>query len=377
MSKILIISRSVNETSLQLAKSLKNQQHEVYFLTSRDEAIHDTFGIHFLTYLKKWSPLEAFKFLPILLGIQPDIIHFLLTDFETSSAEVIMSTLAKVFPRCVITTSFLEIKESLKRKTSLKLMIKESDIVTVPSIEYMGHLRGIHTRSLRQSRGVLPPLLTFNPKPNHYAESNYLDSPLNLTLQNKKYMVIPFTHFFKNESSALKNLKLFSKKNFFIVFYGSWQGYSLAEKKSLEKKIGALGIHQWLVTGPINNSEFICLLKKSEILYLSGLKITSSELAELLVHTIAANATVVMDTQQSSIYSHVWKNKENCWILDLNYSPEAINELFEKEKLRLECNFNDSTTNNFTSNFLDLPINDLNRLYNKALLQKTKLRTQL
>lgn len=373
MAKILIISRHVTETSLQLAKSLKNQQHEIYFFTGRDEPLHETFGIHFLTYFKKWSVFESVKFFPVMLGIQPDIIHFLLSNDEVSHAEIILSTIAKIFPRCVITTSILEIKDSLKKKTALKLLVKESDVVTVPSLEYMGHLRGIQTKSLRQARGILPPLLSFKKEDDSYIEHNQEEFPLFQTLKNKKYIVLPINNFFKNELIAFQLLKIFQEKNYYTVFYGSWEGYSLREKKLIEKKLLNNGIKNWIITGTIKTSELIFLLKNCQALYLAHLKLSTSEVAELFIRAISTNTTVIMDVHQASIYSYVWKNKENCWILDLDFSLTQLEDLLQAKQIKLNAEFNNVSN----SNLLDNPINDLHRMYNKAFLQKTKPRTQL
>ncbi len=97
MSKIVLVSKKLNNSTWMLAKGLRSQSNEVIILTSRNEVPpeDDTAQIELMTYFKEWSFGEAVKLLPTLIGSDISIMHLLMEEQRVHGAYVVLSTFAK------------------------------------------------------------------------------------------------------------------------------------------------------------------------------------------------------------------------------------------------------------------------------------------
>lgn len=386
MAKIIIVSRHLNTSAFQLALALKAQQHSITIITSKDQESFDkksfsveVSNIEILTPFKNWSWTEGLKFLPFLLGARPQILHFVLEKDSLSSAEILISAYAKVIGEQVLTTSILEIKKGLGRSNPVRYLIEQSDIVTCPSVDTMAMLRGLNIRSSRQSRGILPPVLNFSKDvTNEFKNLDTWDREvlvdqenLNLAklLKSKNYVVMPFfeSHFDARKAYFKRVAGLC--KHYHVVLLGSQASWPLRERKRLALWMSQQNLkHDWIFTGNLTAIEQHSLLAKSKALILAGLPLNAIEMTEYYLRAIRAKATCVLDNNQSTIHAPLWKPGKNCWIVPYEHLTENLLELVATKNLSLDIS--EAPEVSFKRDMIDAPMNELSRLYNKALALK-------
>lgn len=368
MAKIILVSKNVNATSWQLAQALKSQQHEVVLLTSYGEVPpQDTNGIEFMGYFKHWNLMEGLRIIPGLFGLQPQILHLLLDEDKMNTAQIILSTFAKSHPTCILTTSLLNIRIGLSRRNPVRYLIEESDIITCPTVEALGQLRGLNVRSPRQGRGILPPVLDLklNAKnhlsPDEEDEQRFLD-----LLAQEPYIVIPFRESrFRPESAAFTRIRTIAQK-YKVVLWGSYSHWPSRDRKKFAAWMEEFQCgHHWVVTGPLTTSLNRLLLEKSAALFLAGQHLSPVEMTEYYMRAIQCHAVLILDSRQTSVHSDLWKNSVNCWVLNHQHLQKELIKLLAKPHLHLPENLSEQLAED--RHLIDSSLNDLNRLYNKAL----------
>ena len=109
MAKIAIISQNFSAEVEALAESLFGLRHDVVVITDQASKIPQRYTRTVLTPFKKWSALEALRFIPKFLGSAPHIWHFVFNDStkeSPTSAHFILATFAKALPRRSVVTTF-------------------------------------------------------------------------------------------------------------------------------------------------------------------------------------------------------------------------------------------------------------------------------
>ncbi|WII73545.1 hypothetical protein QJS83_06625 [Bdellovibrio sp. 22V] len=366
MAKIILVSKHVNATSWQLAQALRAQQHEVVLLTSYGETPRDTSGIEFMGYFKRWSALEGLRIIPGLFGLQPQILHILLDDDRMNPAQIILSMFAKSHPSCVLTTSLLNIRYGLTRRNPVRYLIEESDIVTCPTVEALGQLRGLDVRSNRQGRGILPPVLDLKSA----QEQNLFDAEEEAlfieSLEKTPYVVVPFRETdFNSESDSFIRIRTLAQK-YKVVLWGSYAHWTLRDRKKFaawmeEFQCGG----RWTVTGTLTENLGHLLLEKSTAFVLAGQTLTPVEMTEYYMRAIHSHAVLILDSKQTSVHSDLWKNAVNCWVLNHHHLQKDLVKLLAKPHLKLPENLSEQLAED--RHLIDSSLNELNRLYNKAL----------
>ncbi|MBO9668359.1 MAG: hypothetical protein J7501_16285, partial [Bdellovibrio sp.] len=193
MAKIILVSKTIHATTWQLAKALRAQQHEVVILTSHGEMPPENpLDIEFMAYFKKWGALEGLKIIPGLFGLQPQILHLVLEEDRMNAAQIVLSGFAKSHPSCVLTTSLLNIRRGLKKTNPVRYLVEESDIITCPTVESLGQLRGLNVRSAQQGRGILAPALDFKSSDLTQTYADDAEAQLIVDLSDQEYFVVPF-----------------------------------------------------------------------------------------------------------------------------------------------------------------------------------------
>ncbi len=365
MAKIILVSKHVNATSWQLAQALKAQQHEVVLLTSHGEVPEDTSGIEFMGYFKRWSLLEGLRIIPGLFGLQPQILHILLEDDKMNPAQMVLSTFAKSHPTCVLTTSLLNIRYGLSRRNPVRYLIEESDIITCPTVETLGQLRGLNVRSTRQGRGILPPVLDLKNEATDVM-SDEDDERFLFGLDQEPYVVVPFREAsFAPESDSFVRIRTLAQK-YKVVLWGSYSHWSLRERKKFAAWMDEFqcGSH-WSVTGPLSQPLGRLLLEKSSAFVLAGQNLSPVEMTEYYMRAIQSHAVLVLDSKQTSIHSDLWKNTVNCWVLNHHHLQRDLIKLLAKPHLRLPESLSEQLAED--RHLIDSSLNELNRLYNRAL----------
>lgn len=370
MAQIVLISKHINATSWQLAQALLSQQHDVTLLTSYGEFVENNNGVQIMAYFKKWSLGEALRMIPRLIALQPQIIHLLLEEDQLNAAQILLSTFAKSHPSCVLTTSLLNIRKGLGRQNPARYLIEESDIVTCPTVEALGHLRGLNVRSSRQGRGILPPVLDLNDQNSTDVIEGGSEARLFTQLEGEKYFVIPFRETsFDPHSDYFQRLKLLVEKHR-VVLWGSYAHWSLRERKKMAAWMDSFeGGDRWQVTGDIPLHVSRPLLRGSEAFVLAGQSFSPVEMTEYYLRAIQAKTTLILDSQQTGVHSDLWKNTENCWILEESYLRRDLIKLLARPHLGLPESLSDQLAAD--RQMIDNSLNELNRLYTRALTQKT------
>ena len=370
MAKIVLVSPQVNDTTWQLARALKAQQHDVVLLTSYGESVDDTSGIEFMAYFKKWSVLEALRVIPGLFGMQAQILHLLLEEDSLNPAQAILAAFARSHPNCILTTSLLHIRRGLGRMNLTRYLIEESDIITCPTVENLAELRGLNIRSRKQGRGILPPVLNINQQQSLSAEEVVGERKITEVLAGDKYVVVPFhENTFKADEEFFTRFLSIAKK-YKVVLWGSQSSWSLRARKQFAQWTENEEIEdRWVVTGTVSNPVLEDLLSHSEALILAGLPLTPVEITEYFLKAIQTHTTMILDSGQTSVHGGLWQNGVNCWILHSGFIDTEIERLLEKKSLRIA-----DATKAITQEqqWLDHPLNELNRLYSRALEYREK-----
>lgn len=368
MAKIILLSRKVTPTAWQLAQALRSQQHDVTFLTSYGENIDDTNGVEFMAFFKKWSVFEGMKIMPILFGLQPNIMHVVLEEDRMNPAQMVLATFARSHPNCILTTSLLNVRRGLGRRNPVRYLIEESDIITCPTVETLGQLRGLNVRSLRQGRGILPPVLDLQ---NHLPETWIEEDEIRLqeSLAGEKYFVLPFREpRFKPESDNFVRIRTLAQKHK-VILWGSYAHWSLRDRKKFARWMEQFECSErWHVTGEISPSLNHVLLKNSEAFILAGQKFSPAEMTEYYLRGIQAKAVIVLDSAQAGLHTSLWRNAVNCWILDTHHLQAQLVKLLGKNSLALPEVISENLAED--KHLIDNSMNELNRLYTRALTQK-------
>lgn len=367
MSKVILVSKHIDSTCWSLALALKAQQHQVVLLSSYGEVPPQSIsGIEIMSYFRRWSALEGLRIIPGLFGLQPQILHLLLDDDKMNAAQIILSTFARSHPTCVLTTSLLHIRFGLTRRNPVRYLIEESDIITCPTVESLGHLRGLNVRSPRQGRGILPPVLDLQ---NSISDDGVSDEDF-ISLMGKftdsNYVVIPFREQkFLPLTPYFQRIQLLASK-YNIVLWGSYSHWSLRDRKKFATWMEqARGENSWTLTGFISSSHSKIFLAKSKALILAGQSFSPLEITEYYLRALQNKATVVIDSVQSSVHAGLWQDGRNCWILKESNLNREFSKLLAKSNLSLPQDLTIEEAN--SRHLIDSSLNELNRLYNRAL----------
>ena len=375
MAKIILVTEKVNSTSWPLALSLKAQQHEVVFLTSFGEDATNADGIRFMAYFKKWSFLEAIRVLPMLFSYEPQVLHIILDQKPLTAAHAVLASYAKSHPLIVLTTSLLQFERRLRAGSPTRLLLQESDIVTCPSVDSLAKLRGMNVRSKRQGRGILPPALdlyesTLLEEP-HYEEvesESVAEESLSHHLKDEPYFVVPcFEKNFSTDSSYFRRLARIAETHF-VVLWGSSQSWPLRSRKQFETWMESQGLaNRWMFSGALPYSLEKELLKNAQCLVLAGIKLSPQEISQFYLKAIQSNTPLSLDSKQASVHAHLWRKNINCWILNHESLDKELSTFLTKENFRPPECLQEKLTEN--RHLTDTPLNELNRLYTRALSQ--------
>lgn len=122
---------------------------------------------------------------------------------------------------------------------------------------------------------------------------------------------------------------------------------------------------RWAVTGELNPELSRKLLEKSTALVLAGQSLTPIEMTEYVLRAIHSHAVLVLDSKQANVHSDLWKNGVNCWVLPYEQLQKDLIKLLAKPDLKLPETLSEQFSQE--RHLMDSSLNELNRLYNRAL----------
>lgn len=375
MAKIILVTEKVNSTSWPLALSLRAQQHEVVFLTSKGEEAANADGIRFMAYFKKWSFLEALRILPMIFSYEPQILHIILDQGPLTPAHAVLAGYAKSHPLMVLTTSLLQFERRLRTGSPTRLLLQESDIVTCPSVDSLAKLRGMSVRSKKQGRGILPPALDLyestlleephleENKSEILVEENWADH-----LKDEPYFIIPcFEKTFSPDKIFFRRLARICETRF-VVLWGSNQDWPLRSRKQFENWMAEQNLNdRWMFSGALPAQLERELLKQTECLILAGIRLSPQAISQFYLKAIQCNTPLALDTKQASVHAHLWRKNINCWILNHESLDKEFGAFLTKDDFRPPESLHEKLSED--RHLTDTPLNELNRLYTRALSQ--------
>ncbi len=375
MAKIILVTEKVNSTSWPLALSLRAQQHEVIFLTSYGEEASNADGIRFMAYFKKWSFLEGLRILPMLFSYEPQVLHIILDQTPLKGAHAVLASYAKSHPLMVLTTSLLQFEKRLRVGSPTRLLLQESDIVTCPSIDSLAKLRGLSVRSKKQGRGILPPALDLY-ESTLLDESSHEDHETEIAveenwsqyLHEEPFFVVPcFEKCFSENSPFFHRVARIAETRF-VVLLGSNQNWPLRNRKFFEQWMETQGLKdRWMFSGALSHSLEKELMKQTQSLILAGIKLSPQAISQFYLKAIQCNTPLTLDSKQASTHAHLWQKNVNCWILNHESLNREFVSFLMKENFRPPESLQDKLSED--RHLTDTPLNELNRLYTRALAQ--------
>lgn len=375
MAKVILVAEKVNSTSWPLALSLKAQQHDVIFLTSHGEDAANTDGIRFMAYFKTWSFLEGLRVLPMLFSYEPQVLHIILDHGKLKGAHAVLASYAKSHPMIVLTTSLLQFERRLRLGNPTRLLLQESDIVTCPSVDSLAKLRGLSVRSKKQGRGILPPALDLY-ESTLLEEPFYEDAEAELIaeenwaryLREEPYFVIPcFEKTFSPDSLFFRRVARIAETHF-VVLMGSNQDWPLRNRKLFEQWMEEQGLKdRWMFSGNLPRALEKELLKNAQCLILAGIKLSPQGVSQFYLKSIQCNTPLALDSKQASVHAHLWQKDVNCWILNNESLDKDFAAFLLKENFRPPQSLQTKLSQD--RHLMDTPLNELNRLYTRALSQ--------
>lgn len=366
MSKIVLVSEKLNTTTWQLAQILREQQHDITIITSKNEYPQNAGQIQILSYFQKWNLFEVIQLIPTLFHLNPQVMHFILEEDRLNTAMAILATYCKTHPHCILSTSLLHVRHSLHRPSMIKKLVEDSDIITCPTNETLGELRGLKIRSHRQGRAILPPVLDFKVEAHHHSENL---SPLHWEWLNEKFLIIPFQeNNFDPRKPFFQKLQIIAQHHK-VVLWGNYTHWPTRERKKFANWLLNKGLEdRWFVTGDLPTQTESILFSHCQAVVLAGLDLIPSALTELFAIGIKNNKPIVMDTSQATVHFTMWKHKVNCWILDQKKINQELTRLLNQSSLELPESLQQKLAQE--RHIIDNQFNELNRLYNKAIENK-------
>lgn len=367
MAKVVLVAENLNPTVRRLINGLCNQMHAVTLITSKDETDFPD-RINVMQPFKKWSAFEAIRIVPLLYAMNPQIIHVILNDSHIRGAHVMLASVAKILPHTVLSTSLLHLGQGLRRRNPTRYLLQESDIVTCPSVETLGALRGLNIRPSRQGRGILPPMMNLSADDSSIEKSQVVTELL-ARMKNRPYLAVPFMEpGFDSSRMAFRRIAMMAAHRHLLLM-GSTADWSLRERKRFQAWMARKGLDtQWTFTGHLNAPDIRRVLGGAEAFVLAGQNLTPFETTEYYLTALQAGTTLVLDDRQSTIHAHLWRHKENAWIFPLHDLLKQLQTQLTAGSLHLESVAPESL--NLHRDLIDTPLNELNRLYNRALAVK-------
>jgi hypothetical protein len=344
MSRIALITKKLHPQVINLAQQLVLHRHDVVVITGREQTPQNPTEFEIIYPFKKWSALEAIRLFPRLLGQMPDVFHFVFTEpNETPTmAHFILSRLVLPIPRRVIASSFFHSPSEMSH-FRLKYFLPASQLVTWGTSAHLLRAR----RSLKISRNtvseVLPPLSPFSgnqaAQPSH--EIQYLCQSFG------KYFLIP-----GGPESFFDRVNLgefhFDEK-YKLVFLS-------ARPDERKQNIEVFYLHDL----PSPDLEYAICKAKGILLSFSDLSLL--ELMQYYQWSASSKTPLLVRPQQTEMFPGLVKDQKTGWVL--HNGERSLRELIRQNPLlRLPKKPDEEPS----FEIIDSTMNELNRLYNKAI----------
>lgn len=350
MAKVILVSPQLTENVQQLAQGLALQKHQVTIVTSYDAVPTDELkNVEVLTFFKKWNIFEALRIAPLTLSFQPQIVHFITDNAEVSRGFLTFFTYAKAHPTTKTSLSLMALQPGDLKKKNLRWLLSHSDLISCPRLEELSYLRGFQPQNSQQIRFILPPFLPG------------LKNTMASSLSPKEPSLIglpPLPRSFDLSHPWFQFFSLIYESHPLSV-QGDWIDWPLRQRKSFANWTQNLqSQNRWNFESPSFPS--------AQVIWLAGLPLSPSVLSFYFQKSLQNHITLILDQKQAQLHAGFWKHGETCWILSEKKILADGRHLLNQSQLDLSQNLKKSQPE--LTRWIDLPLNELTRLYNKALM---------
>lgn len=342
MAKIAIISEFPDAATWGLAQGLHDQRQDVLLITSRDAEIDQVPSFPLMTPFRKWSPLEAVKIFPRILQFNPDVIHFVFSQ-EKSVVRwahwMLAPALSAVPNKALAMSSFSELN---MRRPGEASFLKFFNLMTFGTRTHLMKMK----RAMRSTRPVLSEVMP----PFEVHRTQTADSAPRIredleTLLRKlgKFIVMPAS------PTNPEIVDIFQRAGFETLV--------MSEKFKFNTP--------YFTTGALSPHERTHVLKSAQAIFIAGLELSVAELKELQVLSqTSLKPLMVQPSQIEDLPGLCWHGRSG-WVLDQGLAS-LQNVLRSHPNLEISGNFESISP----GENLDSTLNELLRLYAKALQQK-------
>ncbi len=343
MAKIALISENWTEPIEALAKSLKEQKHEVLFVTGRNTLIENTLDLQVLAYFKNWTAWEAIKLFPRLLSNPPEIWHFIFTNPQVEkpkSAHWAIAGLARSLPHRAVAASLYGSVLAVK-DFSWKPFFRLCHFVTLGTRESLMSFKRRGFLTHHSAMEVLPPLL-------RTAEATDSAKILSDQVDRLTRALHPYFLIFSDRlPSELKQ--------------GKWLSpYRLLVLGTRSKSISLP--HCFFLSEKLNAQELELLAKKSKAILVAFDDLSLLELIRIHNIAISTGAYLIVNPRQIELYPGLCIHKKTGWVIEPRIE-DFKRLLNENPSLTLPL----AKWNELIPNSIDSTMNELHRLYTQAL----------
>lgn len=373
MAKVILVSTHLTENVQQLALSLASQKQDVTLITSYDaEPSLQLKEVEVLTFFKKWSVLEAIRIAPLALSFQPQMIHFISENSQNfSTGFLTFFGLAKAHPTTKVSFSVMSLQPQDLRQKRLKWLLSHSDLLSCSRLEELSYLRGFKSQNLEQIRFILPPFLSRTNIQSDLAHrltdqemSHGSSGDPNKTFVNQpeeqQITLPPLPDKFEMSEAWYQIFAtILNQKP--VLIQGDLSTWPVRQRKLFFDWASHIqNRFDWQFLGPQT-------VQNQRVIWLAGLDLNPSLLSTYFSQSLSLQATLVLDQKQAQVHAGFWKHGETCWILSSKNILSEAQQLLAQPHLDLSENLRAAKPE--LSHWLDLPLNELTRLYNKALMK--------
>lgn len=370
MSRILIVTEQLNSpVIISHIESIKNLGHEATVVTSKNQKNYVIDNMETLYFFSKWNFKEWFQFFPVFFSVRPQLVHFLIESNAKLTAQNLLLEICHALG-IPIFTHFLNLTYINQKSKNLTLYVYKSDLITCAHRQSLMGLRGLNTRNKKQIRGLIPPVLSMDSGKKHaYREAISIENLTYFLERNQNILLIPFKSEIFNLSNSYGKILLKTLEYNPVIFVGPVDELSIHEKKAIDSQLvlaNSRNKHEWTYFSAKSFSGSLSLFPAHSKILISGLPLTIQEVSEIFEQTILNKQILIMDEFQAELYSGLWQDKVNCFVVTNYQTVKSLDHLFRAPYLD-SFDINSINTDVIKSEIMDAPINEFNRLLNKVL----------
>lgn len=364
MGPFVFFTDEISPTLEKVAESFAETNRNIIVITSehakakasQQSRTKSSFETWF--YYQSFSYWEHFKLLPTLLFKKPEVTHFFIHDVNNLKYFFPLIKWFHQWPDCITSVTFLNNNDWEKNSEIFQKVSRYADVVTFPDLSSMKSIRGFSTPK-KQLRSLLPPFLTFKQtkkrKPTHY-QIAASDSQKNIFFVYESDLFQPSSQVWADLKQTLSR----AGEQFQTLIWMDASQYSLWDKKRLQQTLLQKRLQAHVIYLPLVDLENF--LQASDIFLLFHKQWPALEASQIIDYCLNHKTLLVLQDKQATQYSSCLKHQENCYIL---HSANEFKSQVDKI-LKLKPDFQ-STELSFS---IDPYINELTRIYNKALKSK-------